>query len=264
MAQLHYTLLGDAPHIFLCHGILGSGQNWRSFARLLRKKLPNTGVALIDLRNHGKSQRGDPPHTIQSCAQDLIALTEKIGAPKVIIGHSFGGKVVLEYAKQREPNQTWVLDSPPGTLEEKPADQSEVLQVIEALEKVPTPLEKRKDLVDFLMMQGCTKAVAQWMTTNLLHTNAGYVFRFSLPIIRDLIFDYFRYDGWPLLVREDQDIHIVQAQKSDRWSSLALDRLSKVRSSHVHILPRAGHWVHVDNPVGLCNLFLRHFPDYLQ
>ena len=262
MARLHHILLGTQPDIFLCHGILGSGQNWRSFARLLRQKYPKLGIALIDLRNHGKSEKGQSPHSIQSCAQDLINLAQEIGTPKIIIGHSFGGKVVLEYARREKPLQAWILDSPPGTLAEKPADKSEVLHVIEALEKVPLPLEKRKDLVDFLMMQGCSRAVAQWMTTNLRHSDEGYAFRFSLPIIRELIFDYFRYDGWPILEAGQQDIHIVRAQNSDRWSPIAISRLANLRSECVHILPRAAHWVHVDNPQGLCTLLMRYFPTF--
>ena len=260
MPKLHYTLLGERADIFICHGILGSGSNWRTFARLLQSAHPNRGIALIDLRNHGSSPAGQPPHTIEACANDLIELTAELGVPKIIIGHSFGGKVALCYAHKTRPLQAWILDSPPGTLAEKPTDQSQVLEVIEALAKVPLPLQHRRDLVDILTQQGFTKAIAQWLTTNLKRGADGFIFRFSLPVIRELINDYFGYDGWPILEQPKSDIHVVRAQDSDRWSTHSLARLATLDRQQVHVLPQAGHWVHVDNPKGLYNILNRYFP----
>ena len=259
--MLNYSLLSDSADIYICHGILGSAQNWRSFARKLQERRPEYGIALIDLRNHGRSPVKDPPHTIQACAQDLVELQREIGIPKIVIGHSFGGKVVLEYARIQPFAQLWMLDSPPGTLQEKPADQSEVLQVISALRQVPFPLEKRKDLVDFLMSMGFSRAIANWMTTNLKRAPEGYVFRFQLPVIEELIHDYFQYDGWPLLHEPPNncDIHVVRAQNSDRWTKHSIQKIHALQHTKAHLLPRAGHWVHVDNPEGLCNLFDRFF-----
>jgi esterase len=263
--MLNYSLLGSRADIFLCHGILGSGQNWRTFARMLRDRRGEYGIALIDVRNHGRSPIGTPPHTVRACAEDLVALEEKLGKPKIVIGHSFGGKVVLDYAVLRTPEQLWMLDSPPGPLSEKPDDQSEVLKVISALRAVPVPLKKRKDLVDFLMVRGFSRAIANWMTTNLKREKEGYQFRFSLPVIEELIQDYFGYDGWSFLEDPPKkcDVHVLRAQDSDRWTAVSLERLRLLkenRKSSVHILPRAGHWVHVDNPEGLCNLFDRFLP----
>ena len=260
--MLNYSVLGEGADIFLCHGIMGSGQNWRTFARSLQEVRPEYGIVLVDLRNHGRSPVGEAPHTIRACAEDLIALEKEVGTPKIVIGHSFGGKVALDYAHVRSPKQMWMLDSPPGTLEEKPEDQSEVIQVITALRGVPVPLEKRKDLVDCLMVQGFSRAISNWMTTNLKRGPNGYEFRFSLPVIEELLADYFQYDGWKVLEKEDKktDIHVVHAQNSDRWtenSRARLQALSEVGVG-VHCLPRAGHWVHVDNPTGLRNLFDRY------
>ena len=260
--MLNYSVLGDSADIFLCHGIMGSGQNWRTFARSLQEVRPEYGIALIDLRNHGRSPIGESPHTIRACAQDLIDLEQELGIPKIIVGHSFGGKVALDYAHVRSPKQMWMLDSPPGTLVDKPEDQSEVLQVITALHSVPVPLEKRKDLVDFLMVQGFSRAISNWMTTNLKRGPEGYKFRFSLPVIEDLLRDYFQYDGWKVLENSsnETDTHVVYAQNSDRWTESSRNRLMALSKYDVgvHCLPRAGHWVHVDNPSGLRNLFDRH------
>lgn len=57
----------------------------------------------------------------------------------------------------------------------------------------------------------------------------------------------------------------MQAENSDRWSPRLLEQLrilsSKRQEPHegkfsLHVLPSAGHWVHVDNPKGLQEIML--------
>lgn len=59
-------------------------------------------MVLVDLRNHGKSAgiNGlDPPHTMGNAARDLANLVKSRGWtwPDVVIGHSMGGKVALDF-----------------------------------------------------------------------------------------------------------------------------------------------------------------------
>lgn len=65
----------------------------------------------------------DPPHTVNSCATDLHRLCSELGVrPDAVLGHSFGGKVAIEFtrlavegaAQTAPPAHTWVLDSMPG------------------------------------------------------------------------------------------------------------------------------------------------------
>ncbi len=58
----------------------------------------------MDQRNHGQSSRGfRGPHTLAASAHDLhVLLRERLGSgtPAALLGHSLGGKVVLEYLRQ--------------------------------------------------------------------------------------------------------------------------------------------------------------------
>lgn len=58
---------------------------------------------MLDLRNHGKSaeRNTSPPHTMESAAKDLADLVKLEGWPwpEVVIGHSMGGKVAMEFAQ---------------------------------------------------------------------------------------------------------------------------------------------------------------------
>lgn len=61
-------------------------------------------MVLADLRNHGKSAELKdliPPHDIPNAANDLANLVKSQGWnwPDVVIGHSMGGKVALQYAQ---------------------------------------------------------------------------------------------------------------------------------------------------------------------
>ena len=59
---------------------------------------------MVDLRNHGKSaeiEGLDPPHDMINAAKDLGNLVNSRGWnwPDVVIGHSMGGKVALQFAQ---------------------------------------------------------------------------------------------------------------------------------------------------------------------
>ncbi|RVW48115.1 40S ribosomal protein S14 [Vitis vinifera] len=95
---------------FVVHGLLGSGRNWRSFSRNLAATLSNSSsssdwrMVLVDQRNHGRSAEVEglyPPHDIVNAAQDLANLVKSQGWawPDVVMGHSLGGKVALQFAE---------------------------------------------------------------------------------------------------------------------------------------------------------------------
>lgn len=58
---------------------------------------------LLDMRNHGKSteRKLNPPHDMDNTAKDLADLVKGEGWdwPEVVIGHSMGGKVALQFAQ---------------------------------------------------------------------------------------------------------------------------------------------------------------------
>ncbi len=247
--------------IFVCHGILGSGLNWRTFCRNLQKVRPELEFHLIDLRCHGRSPTLKPPHTVESCANDLLDLMRDVGTPHAIIGHSFGGKVVLSVAQQIKLEQYWVLDSPPGPLSDKPEDRHEVSNVIAALRSIPLPIQKRGDVKDLLMSRGFSEAIALWMTTNVkwISEEKHYVWRFDIDGVESMIKDYFRQDFWDIIeTHEYGQIHLVRAADSDRWTDSIKERLKEQQNSKIHVLPNSGHWLHVDNPSGLIHILNRY------
>jgi len=97
-----------APTAVLVHGILGNRRNLASFAHTLVEAFPSWQVLLVDLRCHGESAAssggGTPvngPHTVATAARDVLGLLRAQRLfPHMLIGHSFGGKVVISMAQQ--------------------------------------------------------------------------------------------------------------------------------------------------------------------
>lgn len=262
-----HTLVGepDAPRLaLLLHGALGSGSNLRSLAVKLSKLRPEYRFCLVDLRHHGESRGAPPPNTLEACARDLAALVEQLGRePEVIAGHSFGGKTALMFSSlfPGRVRQSWVLDSNPGSQE--PSSANEVIRVIAAVRATTTPASERGQVVGELVAQGLSSGTANWLATNLVREAGGFVWRFDLDAIYELMLDYFRVDLWPVLESRlaDSDFRVVVAERSDRWAPENRARLLALAEANpgtrLHVVPNAGHWLHVDNPGFLLELMGR-------
>jgi pimeloyl-ACP methyl ester carboxylesterase len=268
--SLHYRSVGaaDAPKLaFVLHGALGSGQNFSRFSQKLAERRPDYRQLLVDLRHHGQSSGASGPNTLAACARDLSELGRQLGAePDVLIGHSFGGKVSIEYARQHAQRgtasaleQVWVLDAVPGAQPDG-EQNSEVAHVLAAVRAVPMPALSRRDVVQHLVARaGLSSGLAEWMATNLKREGQSYVWVFDLDGIEELMRDYFRVDLWEFLAepRTRPEFQLVVAERSDRWTAelrargRALPEAARVRYSE---LPNSGHWVHVDNPAALLDL----------
>jgi len=267
----HYRLIegaaGADPNLgklaFVLHGALGSGQNFNRFVQKLCRERPEYRFVLVDLRHHGESRGAPAPNTLSACAGDLVALGARLGRePDVLIGHSFGGKVALEYARQgsRALRQVWVLDAVPGAQGE--GDQTEIAAVIRAVRSVPMPASSRRDVVEYLVQRaGLSSGLAEWMATNLRRQAEHYEWTFDLDAIQELMADYFAVDLWGFLERprEAPELHLVVAERSDRWTAVERERARALPPETrvvYHELANSGHWVHVDNPDGLLRILL--------
>jgi lipase len=96
LLQLHEWGARDAPTVVCLHGIGGHG---RRFRRLAEERLARRFRVLApDLRGHGFSS-WEPPWTLASQLADVLETVEAAGVDRASwIGHSYGGRLVLELA----------------------------------------------------------------------------------------------------------------------------------------------------------------------
>ena len=100
--KLYHQELGNislaaplATPMVILHGLFGASDNWITVGRVLAEKRQ---VFLIDQRNHGKS-----PHSTDwdynTMSNDLQEfLVEKNLTNVILLGHSMGGKTVMNFA----------------------------------------------------------------------------------------------------------------------------------------------------------------------
>ncbi|MFG2502171.1 alpha/beta fold hydrolase [Streptomyces sp. NPDC048441] len=88
---------GDGPQIVLLHGYGRSLTDWDAAAALLTA---GHRVLALDLPGHGRSP-GISPWTIPTVVRDIAETLDTHGVPEAVVaGHSLGGIVAVEYARE--------------------------------------------------------------------------------------------------------------------------------------------------------------------
>ncbi|XP_034675577.1 abhydrolase domain-containing protein C22H12.03 isoform X1 [Vitis riparia] len=274
----------DPPTAVLVHGILGSRKNWGTFARRLAQAFPTWQFLSVDLRCHGDSasisKRG--PHTVAAAALDVLKLVAQLRiTPRVLVGHSFGGKVVLSMVEQAakplaRPVRVWVLDATPGKVRPGGDGEDHPEELISVLSKMPNEVFSKRDVMNALIKEGFSKDVAQWVVTNLQQTSSpgssspSFSWVFDLKGIAEMYQSYEETNLWNIVEDVPRGVHVnfLKAERSlHRW---ALEDLQRIHAAEdlaadegggveMHVLEDAGHWVHADNPDGLFRILSSSF-----
>jgi lipase len=147
-ARLHLREWGDpaAPTIVCIHGVTAHG---RRFAPLVEAGLVERfHVVAPDLRGHGHST-WEPPWSLEQHLDDLLASVPEDA--RYWVGHSFGGRLLLELACRRPDRvergvlldpAVWV---PPG----EALKRAELLRAETPYESVAAALDARPDAATF-------------------------------------------------------------------------------------------------------------------
>ena len=95
--RIAITRFGQGPALVVLHGIGSRGTSWLPIADRLAKFYD---VIAIDQRGHGASSHPDQGYLIPDYAADLAGVLDQLGLEKpLIMGHSLGGMVALDWAR---------------------------------------------------------------------------------------------------------------------------------------------------------------------
>jgi pimeloyl-ACP methyl ester carboxylesterase len=86
----------DGPPIVLAHGLASNSRIWDDVAAILARRFH---VVALDQRGHGLSDRPTDGFTFDKVTGDLLGLLDALKLERpVLVGHSWGGNVVLAFA----------------------------------------------------------------------------------------------------------------------------------------------------------------------
>lgn len=124
-----YAALGPQERtVVLLHGLASSSEIWSSVAPLLAR---GTRVVALDQRGHGRSDKPDTGYDFPSVVGDLDAFLHQLGVQRpILVGHSWGANVALEYAAA-QPDRVAALVLVDGGLDELPSRAEATWEEIE-------------------------------------------------------------------------------------------------------------------------------------
>lgn len=249
-----------APRLLvMLHGIYGRGRNWQAIARAVVAARPDYACWLVDLPHHGDSPAGAHGDTVAGLAADVVEwmrVTDVL--PRVVLGHSYGGKVALAIADQlrEQALQVWVIDSTP----EVKTPSGSAWGMLDVVRRLPPRFATRDEATQAIVSAGYALGVGQWMATNLARSDDGFVWKLDFAAMERLLNDFFVTDLWHVVESPaaGHEIHFLKASESSAISDAAVARIGAA-GRQVHLHNRAGgHWIHAESPQLVAELLIEH------
>ena len=107
--KISYLTMGSGPSVLVIPGALSMAADYAAFASALAEHFT---VHIIERRGRGKSSPQGDDYSMIKEREDVFALQQKTGA-SLLVGHSFGGLVALEVARNN-PSLTKLAVYEPG------------------------------------------------------------------------------------------------------------------------------------------------------
>jgi len=237
---------GAVP-VVLLHGLFGAAQNWGA----VQKRLAAGGrrVVALDLRNHGASP-WDAAMDYPAMAADVAETMDGLGIPRgAVIGHSMGGKVAMALALAAPARVAGLVVADIAPVAYPPALRGHVA----AMRSLPLrPGLGRREADAALATAVAEPGVRAFLLQNL-RTGENPGWRLNLEAIDAAMhaieaFPPFAgtFEG-PVLVLAGERSDYVRPEHRPAIRAL-------FPTAEFATVPRAGHWVHAENPEGFLAL----------
>jgi esterase len=176
--KLFFREQGNGQPMIILHGIFGSSDNWLTQAKLFADRFH---VYLLDQRNHGQSPHDDT-FDYPAMAEDLKNfIDEHQLKDPIIIGHSMGGKVAMNFALAYPDklSKLIIVDIAPR------AYNLEHYVIIQGLKAIDIKnISSRNDADSALAAFVPEPNVRQFLLKNLLRKpEGGFSWKINLPVI---------------------------------------------------------------------------------
>lgn len=253
MMHLFNRKIGAGQPLIILHGLFGSSDNWLSTGKILSE---NYEVYMVDQRNHGQSPHSDE-FNYPAMAADLKHFIKTNAIPNpIIIGHSMGGKVAMEYAIQNTADwdKLVVVDIAPKSY---PVHHDAILEGLNSLnlEELRSRSDADRHLAQFVPEIG----VRQFLLKNLSRTNEGFEWKINLPVITSNIETIGAATSSNNTT--DKEVLFINGALSNYVKHEDHKLIKEIfTNAQIASVENAGHWVHAEKT----EEFIRVLLDFLN
>jgi esterase len=231
---------GKQPIVIL-HGLFGSSDNWLTQAKIFSA---DRKVYTIDQRNHGQSPHDDA-FDYEAMVNDLeIFLDHQHIQDPVLIGHSMGGKTVMNFALTYPDklDKLIVVDISPRYYD---LEHYTILEGLNAMDL--STISSRNEADAQLAKYVPEPDVRQFLLKNLQRkTEGGFAWKINLPVISQKLANI----GVDLLNPGpfDKPTLFIRGKKSRYVSDADWTHIQEVFPQAELETMDTGHWVQAEKP----------------
>lgn len=226
-AKISYLSMGSGPSVLVIPGALSMAADYTGFANAMAERFT---VHIIERRGRGGSSPQGEDYSIRKECEDVLALQRETGA-SLLVGHSYGGLVALEVARNNQTIRKLVVYEPGVSI-----DGSIPMGWIRGYEKKLAEKDYGGAFVEFISGLGPERMrkVPHWYMKLLLPViMSSHERKQRLGLLQENLREHrevARLDGSYENYREiPADVLLMYGGKSDmKWVSLAMERLGAV------------------------------------
>lgn len=225
--KIYYEVVGVGPSIIFLHGWGSSSQN---FLNIIDDLIAKYKVILIDLPSFGNSPSFQNPPSIKDLHNLLDAFIKELNIEKpIIVGHSYGGRIAIEYASKNKNISSLILIDSAGIKNNIIKNKLKVL--IYKLKKRYYKLTK-----NYMKYQ------------NLITSSGSSDFKNASLIQKQMLIKAVNYNQKKLLKKIKCPTLIIFGE-NDLTVPLkdAYIFNKKIKNSGLVIIPNATHFPHIEN-----------------
>lgn len=241
--MLYSKIEGEGKPFLILHGFLGMSDNWKTLGAQFAAM--GFQVHMLDLRNHGRSFES-PEFSYQLMAEDVLDYCQQNNFEDIVLlGHSMGGKVAMQFACDYPEYVSKLIIADIGPKYYAPHHQS----ILEGLQSVNFTLKPSRSEVDKKLETYIPDfGTRQFLLKSLYWKEQGQLdFRFNLKFLtnnieeigKSLPFDKVFYKE-VLFLKGQNSSYILDNDVEDIKKQFPLMQLETISN--------AGHWLHAENP----------------
>ncbi|MBN1339667.1 MAG: alpha/beta fold hydrolase [Bacteroidales bacterium] len=246
--KLFYRKYGEGAPLVLLHGLFGMSDNWVTIGKKLAEKFE---VFIPDQRNHGQSPHSNTFNYF-ALTDDLYEFIEDHGLRNImLIGHSMGGKVAMNYAFQN-PHRIEKVVIIDISLRKYPFRQQHV-EILKAMQSLDfNTVTHRKEAGGILSEKIKPDAIVQVILKNIYRISGNRLaWRLNVKAVYDNL-EYI-FEGVEHSNPFKKPVLFVRGGKSNYISDEDTDLIGAAfPGAIIKTLENASHWVHAEAPDELC------------